>query len=430
MQLHRLATLPVLGLLLLILGPLCANAQDGPSALIQTTRLTSNVFEYDYQLTTGSGKYDHIGLHRVVQVKKGTPIVSDNAAFLVHGDGALFNPAFLGNISEHSLAVYLASQGVDVWGIDLAWTLVPQKETSFTFMKDWGIGHDVGDIERALTFARNMRSQTGGDDGRFILLGWSRGGWLGYALLNQETQIPCSERQVKAYVSVENDYKTDSNDGRASACSSEAQENQQIQNGVYQVDWSFIHDLGEYAEHDPNGTSVVFGGPYTNLQASLLLGAAVYQFGGSFPPYYHLVAGYLPGGVNGIPNGLKYTDVSRWNNFEIGGAYYEPNRLEAEADGITCGDANLPFDKHLGDITVPVHYVGAGGGFGDSGLYTLTLLGSKDITHHIISFQSPERAWLDFGHVDLFNANDAPDLVWSDILDWLKEQEKDKSCSK
>jgi hypothetical protein len=67
---------------------------------------------------------------------------------------------------------------------------------------------------------------------------------------------------------------------------------------------------------------------------------------------------------------------------------------------------------------------------GSSGLYTLTLLGSKDITQHIISFHPPERAWLDFGHADLFNANDAPDLVWSDILSWVKEQEKDNSCSR
>jgi pimeloyl-ACP methyl ester carboxylesterase len=429
MQLHRLATLPVLGLLLLILGSLLVNAQTEHSAFIQRTRITSNVVEYDYQLTTGTGKYDHIGLHRVIQVNNGKPIASDNAVLLVHGDGTLFS-AFLGGISEHSLPVYLASQGVDVWGIDLAWTLVPETETHFTFMKDWGIGHDVGDIERALRFARNKRSQTGVRDGRLVLLGWSRGGWLGYALLNQETQRPCSDRQVKAYVSVDNAYKTDSSYVKAAACSSEAQENQQIKNGVYQADWSLVHELGEYAVHDPNGTSVVLGSPYTNLQASLVFGAALYQLGGTETPYYHLVAGYLPGGVKGIPSGLKYTDVARWNSYLIGAAYYEPNKLEAETDGITCGDVNLPFDKHLGDITVPLHHVGAGGGFGDFGLYTLTLLGSKDITHHIISFYPPERAWLDFGHADLFNANDAPDLVWSDILDWLKEHEKDKSCSK
>jgi hypothetical protein len=235
---------------------------------------------------------------------------------------------------------------------------------------------------------------------------------------------------VKAFVSVDNFYKTDSSAGKAFECSVEAQENQQIQNGVYQWDLSFFHQVGEYAVHDPNGASVVFGSRYTNLQASLVVGAALYQLGPNFPPYYHFFGGNFPSGINGIPNGLKYTDVSRWNNFAIGAAYDEPNRLLAETDGITCGDVNLPFDKHLGDIAVPVHYVGAGGGIGNSGLYTLTLLGSKDITHHIISFHPPERAWLDFGHADLFNANDAPDLVWSDILAWVKSQEKDNSCSK
>lgn len=430
MQTHRMARLTVLGLLLLIQGALLVKAQSEPSGFLQKTRITSDVFDFAYQLTTGPGKYDHIGLHRVIQVKDGKPIVSPNAVLLVHGDGWGFHPAFLGGISKHSLPVHLANQGVDVWGIDLAWTLVPQEESDFLFMKDWGIGHDVGDIERALRFARRIRLQTGSDDGRVILLGWSRGGWTGYALLNQETQIACSDRQVKAFVSVDNFYKTDSDDGKAFECLVEAQENGQIQHGVYQWDLSFFHELGEYAVHDPNGASVLFGSGYTNLQASLVVGAALYKLGPNFPRYYHFFGGYFPSGVTSTPNGLKYTDVSRWNNFAIGAAYYEPYRLLAETDGISCGDAKLPFDQHLGDITVPVHYVGAGGGIGDSGLYTLTLLGSKDITQHIVSFHPPERAWLDFGHADLFNANDAPALVWSDILDWVKQHEQDTSCSK
>jgi len=69
---------------------------------------------------------------------------------------------------------------------------------------------------------------------------------------------------------------------------------------------------------------------------------------------------------------------------------------------------------------VPVLYVGAGGGFGDFGLYTTTLLGSTDVQTHIVQLQPDPARLFDFGHADLFNATDAPSLVWQPILDWLQ----------
>lgn len=94
---------------------------------------------------------------------------------------------------------------------------------------------------------------------------------------------------------------------------------------------------------------------------------------------------------------------------------------------ITCGvDPNLPYDKYLADIQVPVHYVGSGGGFGPYGLYTLSLLGSKDVSHHVVSFYQPDEAYKGFAHVDLFYAQDAQELVWEDFLDFVKEQRNTK----
>ena len=109
---------------------------------------------------------------------------------------------------DRSVATYLASNKIDVWGIDLAWTLVPQSENNFTFMKSWGLQHDINDVETALTFARTFRAQNGSDGGPLTLLAWSRGGWHGYALLNQESQISCNQRQVKAFIPVDMYYKT------------------------------------------------------------------------------------------------------------------------------------------------------------------------------------------------------------------------------
>jgi len=80
----------------------------------------------------------------------------------------------------------------------------------------------------------------------------------------------------------------------------------------------------------------------------------------------------------------------------------------------------VPFDDHLADITVPVLYVGAGGGFGAFGVYTTTLLGSTDVSIHLTTLVPPADRIEDFGHVDLFLADDAAALVWQPILDWLQ----------
>jgi pimeloyl-ACP methyl ester carboxylesterase len=401
---------------------------------VSTIQISANVYEFYYRLETGTGKYDHIGIHRVTQVTNGQPVPSDNAVLLVHGDAWGFDQAFMHGISRRSIGAYLASQGIDVWGIDLAWTLVPSTQKGFKFMENWGMQHDIDDIERALSFARLVRTQTGGDGGRLALLGWSRGGWLGFALLNQESQQSCGNRQVKGYVPVDLLYKTNSPSSQAFLCSLEAYYDQQIASGVYNSNGGQqLQDVAEQAIQHAYRTSIYAGSPYTNLTWSLTVGAAPYQFesGSYFTPYFHYVGGNFPNDdFQAIPNGLSYSNVGEWNDFEFGPSFYEPVQLLAEASAITCGDdPNLPFDKHLKDINVPVFYVGAGGGFGSYGLYQLSLLGSTDVSNHIVSFYPPDQQAFDFGHVDLFYAEDAQNLLWNDILQWLKKHQHDDSCS-
>ncbi len=399
---------------------------------VSTTQISGNVYEFYYLLTTGTGKHDHIGIHRVTQVNNGVPVASNNAVLLVHGDAWGFDQAFMHGISRRSIGAYLASQGIDVWGIDLAWTLVGSGEKDFTFMENWGMQHDINDIEQALSFARQIRTQTGSDGGRLALLGWSRGGWLGFGLLNQESQQSCSNRQVKGYVPVDLLYKTNSPSSQAFFCSIEADYDQEIASGVYNSNGGqYVQNSAEQAIEHPYRTSVVLGSPYTNLTYSLTAGAAPYQYGNHFTPYFHYVGGTFPNDdFSAIPSGLSYSNVGEWNDFEFGASPYEPVQLLADASAITCGDdPNLQFDKHLNDITVPVFYVGAGGGFGGYGLYQLSLLGSTDVSNHIVSFYPPDQQAFDFGHVDLFYAEDAQKLLWSNILQWLEKHQHDNSCS-
>jgi hypothetical protein len=102
--------------------------------------------------------------------------------------------------------------------------------------------------------------------------------------------------------------------------------------------------------------------------------------------------------------------------------------MQKETFGISCDAISGPFDDHLGDIAVPVLYVGAAGGFGKHGLYTLGLLGSDDVQTHIVQLDSDDNEAVDFGHVDLFTASEAGALAWTTIHRWLERHNDDHSC--
>jgi biotin operon repressor BirA-like protein len=93
-----------------------------------------------------------------------------------------------------------------------------------------------------------------------------------------------------------------------------------------------------------------------------------------------------------------------------------------DADAAGCNDesiADVSFDDHLGDIEVPVLYVGGNGGIGSLGICTTTLLGSQDVTSLIVDLQPPAGQLAEFGHADIFLANNAQSLVWQPILSCL-----------
>lgn len=68
---------------------------------------------------------------------------------------------------------------------------------------------------------------------------------------------------------------------------------------------------------------------------------------------------------------------------------------------------------------MPLFYVGAYGGQGEAGNYSTTLVGSTDVSILMVSLHPAEEIALDFGHVDLFTADNAPSLVWTPVLNWI-----------
>ena len=58
---------------------------------------------------TGTGQYDHIGIHHVTLTdQNGNPLPSDNAIMMVDGDLWPFDGAFSGEFSRHSDAPEVA----------------------------------------------------------------------------------------------------------------------------------------------------------------------------------------------------------------------------------------------------------------------------------------------------------------------------------
>jgi hypothetical protein len=317
-------------------------------------QIIGDVYEYNYILPTGTGPYHTIGVHRVARVQNGRPLVRHNAVFLAHGTDGSFNTDFMNSAEpSHSLAVYLASNGIDVWGIDYGWALVPLSETDFTFMQSWGLQRDVDDLEAAILFARAIRAATGGDGARLALLGFSLSGWSGFALINQEAKRSCPARQVRAYVPIDLAFLTNDSSFQAASCADEAAYRQYVSQGFYNDDSSVYAIIGSLALTDPNGLSPVLP-PYTNSQLSLVVGAAPWLLGLLIPPSAHYVAGVFgPSGINSIPVGLQYTGVSAWNNGLASTTPYEPILEEAELAGITCGDANPSYSDSLSLVRIP-----------------------------------------------------------------------------
>jgi len=379
--------------------------------------LTANVAEYTFTVRVGSGPFDEIALHRVTrETAPNVPAKSSKAVLLAHGDVWDFRAAFL--TGARPLPLFLAENGIDVWGIDYRWTRVPGSNADTSFMASWDLAQDASDLGFALGVARHARAMTGSGFDKLFLLGWSRGGQIGYALLNAETQVAPGLRNVAGFIPVDIYLKTDVPELKALACLRQQSTEAAIAMGEHaNAVGGLISLIGTLAINDPNGPSIL--GPFSNRTGALIVGAATFvlQGGLEFTPFYHFTGGVFD--VDGNPAGLLYASESDLFAFEQAASTFQPNRELAEGDAVVCEATDVAFDDHLGDITVPIFYIGAGGGFGEYGIYTTTLLGSTDVTSLVINKVPATQRMIDYGHADLFLAQDAEELVWGPMLEWI-----------
>jgi hypothetical protein len=406
-----------------------ANAKKNKkSCKVTRHKVNSTIAHYQFEVRIGDRPYDVVRIHRVVrETKPYHPVRTRGAVFLLHGASLNFESIFLKGGTENpdaatSVSYYLASKGIDVWGMDFAWTLVPNEETDFSFMKDWGVERDMDHALAAMSIARLIRGLTGQGLGRMNLLGYSYGVGVAYGAAGRETQEHPILRDIKGIIAVDQLMKYEEaleNEGlRQTACATAQALKASIEGGTYQaVQGRTLALVGGLALSDPNGMSPLppFSG-LTNYQTALAIGTS--EVAGPLAPGWHFVSGKFED-VNPFPIGLEDSDPTRWNRLLSSLPPYQPQKTVYDVRACMCDEEDVTFDDYLCQISVPILYLGAEGAFGSYGHYTSSLTSSQDITNHTISLRTPRV--LDFGHGDLILADDAPGLVWEPLRQWLAD---------
>lgn len=396
------------------------------SASLQTFErraLTGDVVEYSVVVPVGPGPSDRIRVHRVVRERAPFQPASTHAAvMMLHGDFSTFDSSFVlsslpGAASPGpSLAVYLASHDIDVWGFDRRWALLPADTTDFSSLHGQGFVSAIGDTEQALALARAIRIAGGDGARRLALLGFSGGATLAYAYAGHETERPKGLRHVRALIPLDAYYRLgpDGEASRQAACARSQSDQDYLAAGYDEADNTVFSSLAQLSRDAPAAPSPIFNG-YTNRGALLALLTQTYQVFDA-TPWYHLGGGTFDAGT---PTGLRYSPLERMTDWFQQAAPFQAAREGADYDAIWCGEAPLPVPDHLAEIRVPVYAVGAAGGFGELARYTTTQLGSDDVTFSLVRRLPAGEEAEDYGHGDLLFAADAPDLVWKPLTSWI-----------
>jgi len=421
LRFSKLAFYPLLFLgLLMISGPVWSEIIGSQRAVLH-----DDIVHYTFDIDLGPGDFDTIRIHRVVREKRpGHPVATKDAIFMLPGSPNFFEAVFVPPLisdsipQDHSIAVYLAKHGIDVWGMDYAWALVPIQTSEFGFMKDWGLERDIDYAEQALKMVRSIRLSTGQGKSRLHVLGFSYGVPIAYAIAGNETQIPPGQRLVKGIVSMDYDLKVSDDIQRQVSCTGVENGQAQIDLGVFHNDsGSFLMLVGQLAKFFPDQPTPLppFAG-LTNWQTALLLGVMD-------SPLWHFAGGQF--NEYGIPTGLSFTEPGLLVDLFMSVPPYVPRQANIDVNTARCDEVDVPFDDWLGEVAVPILTVGAAGGAAPVP-YTPLLSASQDVSHIGVQFLDDELHFLDFGHADLLTANDAETLVWEKILDWMLDHRSSK----
>ncbi|MBT8394511.1 MAG: hypothetical protein HKO81_05570 [Flavobacteriaceae bacterium] len=365
--------------------------------LMKRTSLGNGIAHYQFEIVMGPGEFNVIRLHRVVRERRPyRPVYTRGNVFMVHGAIQDFDDIFLTAgaetiNAETSSPFYLASNNIDVWGIDMGWTMVPLQNRDFSFMEGWGMEKDISHTLTAMSLARLIRGLTYQGFSRMNLLGFSYGVHVAYGAANRETQQHRFWRDVKGIIPVDSALKYEDENAMANSCAAAAFHMDHINIGLYNHPWGvdFIK-WGKLALKAPDGKSPDF--PGTNSQFLMFVGSQ----------------GFFAADENGA---YLYSDPLRFFRLAVNLSPHWPRQLVYELTASSCPKEDVTYDDHLGEISIPILYIGAEMAEGSAGIYTSSLTASTDITNYIVP---------GYSHADLWFAYDADEMVWSPLCNWLK----------
>jgi len=399
-------------------SPLKTKRIKRTSCVHESTReaLGNGIAHYYYKLRVGFGEYDVVGLHRIVKENQPYhPIRTKGDIFMIHGAPQDFDDIFLtagaSLINEQTSApFYLADMNIDVWGIDLGWTLVPEETSDFSFMDDWGLEKEIDHTLAAMSVARLIRGLTRQSFQRINMLGYCSGGLIVYGAAGRETQIHPILRHVKGIIPVDAYVLHDNATLHQVDCDAAAAYKASLDAGIYQSeDGIMLAYLCNLALNQPDQASPIpdFDG-LTNRQVVMMLGTSPndpvteWQFFG------------------GTMDSFNYTDPARFFRLGVSLPPYMPNRMLYENYAVLCDPDDVTFDDHIGDIALPILNIATGGGFGDISYYTPTMTSSSDIQNYMVSIPGMEKSE-DYAHADIWLGYDADEMLWSELYAWLIE---------
>jgi len=439
---------------------------------------------------------DTIRIHRVIrETSPGVPAETENGILCSGGDISTFNLIYmpttlpdptgqtnftLGQIignPDHSLGIYLAQNGMDVWGIDWRWATIPMDKPpveirfpDFGSDSYFGLGYmntetHLDDFELALKIARLTRGLTGQGNGKIYVTGFSRGAYMTVALANRQAVYSGVSRDIKGIIPVDFAIKSDDPTLTGTGCARTAGYDHVVagNGGVYppfndpNIIPPFFNPTGMAligAAYDslvnPDGTNQLFGVSNKNVY-DIFTGATWFPFhliaGGSGDwqwsfnkeapivtldksntdnPYYGVLPFPIVFPNPQLPN-VPDTDMvfTNYSYMQLASFYVAPFQSYGEQrDSMVylCeGDEDSPYDDNLSEIHIPVLVVAAEGGAAAGSANDLLIrLGGDEKQILVVSGSGGG-----YGHADLYFANDADTQFWQPLLNWLQNRDEE-----
>ena len=389
-----------------------------PLSDAQRIELGNGIVHYSFVVRFGPGEYDVIRLHRVVKERRpGQPGRILPHLFLLHGDAKDFTGMFLpGTVGpdtpdDWGLAYYLADRGIDVWGMDEGWCLIPFDETDQSVGVDWGLQRAADDLRLGVAVARTARLLTSSGYAPLNVLGYSSAVQTIWAAANDEAVLDPRDRQIGGLVQADFYPKTSVASFRETFCADLEFQLSLIDAGVYLSPIPFVPIVDLYL-NDPSGDSPIFPGfsnedLYWFFMTGQVFGAETFHYFAGIP------------GPSGLAEAFTFTPQDWVNDFLYAGIAFQPTQFFVDYDRVVCDLDDVPWDDNYSMIEVPILNLAARGGVNDLGLYATTLTSSTDV-QSIVAGTGLELP-LAFGHIDLFLAPLAEELAWEPLLDWVLE---------